>query len=147
MKRCYVWVLSGILSAAAAGEEPVPEPAARFAWIDVFIDAKQAPLAAYTFELAGAKGRMAIVGIENGEHPAFVDPPNYDAKALREGRIVLTARSSAKDAPTGRTRVATVNALVTGEAALDYQLTLVAAATPDGTPIPATISAEKGGTL
>ena len=35
-------------------------------WLDVFVDAKGQPLAAYQFELSAPRDQITIVGIENG---------------------------------------------------------------------------------
>ena len=112
----------------------------RFSAVDVFIDAGDAPLAAYQFELKVTAGDVTLVGVEGGEHPAFASPPYYDPRALAQRRIVIAAFDAGDDLPRGRTRVARVMVRVTGGRTPAYEATLVVAASGDARSIPANIS-------
>ena len=136
--------------AAAIGLAPLqPGPAeapagVRFAWVDLYVDAGDAPIAAYQLELAATAGDVTIVGIEGGDHRAFAEPPYYDPMALRDSeRVVLGAFDTGDDLPAGRTRVARVHVRLAGPAPT-YDLTLTAAATAGGTEIDAEASLIEG---
>jgi hypothetical protein len=116
----------------------------RFEPVDVYVDSGAAPLAAYQFELKATAGRVAIVGLEGGEHPAFKDAPYYDPAALMKDRVVVAAFSTGQDLPQGRTRVARLHMQVTGDEKPAYAVKLVVAASADGKEIPATVSIDKG---
>jgi hypothetical protein len=84
-------------------------PAARFYALDISIDSKDRPFAAYQLmcSVPGAK----IVGIEGGEHTAFAQPPVYDPKAMQQDRVIIAAFSTnaVSSLPRGNTRVATIH--------------------------------------
>jgi hypothetical protein len=154
MKRTIV-IFALLLGAALWAQEPAgvaPAPAtatatdaaARFAALDVFIDAGDQPLAAYQFELKVEAGNVALVGVEGGEHRAFRQPPYYDPAALSRQRIVIAAFDTGSDLPRGRTRVARLMVEVRGDVAPRYQATIQVAASPDAKPVPATISVSEG---
>ena len=106
----FVLSLAILLSAAPCrGEDGAP-----YFPIEVYVDAGEDRLAAYQLEiqLAGAE----IVGVEGGEHTAFGTPPYYDPAALRGSRIKLAALSTARDLPSGRTRIATLHIREVGPA-------------------------------
>lgn len=136
---------------AARGQQPTFAPApdsaasaVRFTTLDVFV-ASSEPLAAWQFELAERNGRMTVVGVENGDSAAFRDAPYYDLETLQRGaadRIVIAdfSLSNAASLPVGRTRVATVHLRLTGTAAPDYEVRLIAAGNSAGEPIDAAIS-------
>jgi len=116
--------------------------APRFVPVDIVLDSPE-PVAAWQFELADRNGAIKIVGIENGESPAFDRAPYYDRDATQGGAVerVVVADYTLADVtelPQGRTRIATVHVLVVDEA--NFVVTLVAAATADGRPIDASIS-------
>jgi len=83
----------------------------RFVAVDVFVDSKGKPLAAYQLEFSVTNGNAKIVGIEGGEHPAFREPPHYDPKAIQKERVIIAAFSTEPGAklPSGKTRVATIH--------------------------------------
>ena len=116
----------------------------RFAVVDVFVDAGDAPLAAYQFELRATTHNVALTGIEGGEHAAFGRPPYYDPKALLEERIVIAAFNTGADLPRGKTRVARLHVQVTGDVEPAYDAKLQVAASTDAKQIPATISVTEG---
>ena len=138
-----------ILLAALFGA-PRSQPAAHddvvsFMAVDILIDSKQEPLAAYQLEFSVKSRNAKVVGVEGGGHPAFKDAPFYDPKAMQQERVILAAFStSAKDKlPKGKTRVATIHLQVTdgGRPALDLKLDTTA--TADGNRISAAATFEE----
>ncbi len=126
--------------------EPASKPAIRFTYVDVLIDTKDQPLAAYQFELAAEKGDVKIVGIEGGEHAAFKAPPYYDPAAMSRDHVIIAAFNTGKDLPKGKTRVARVHVQITGEIKPEYVLKLEVAASSEGQPISgATATVSEGG--
>lgn len=148
MKRCAVlslMLVCGALSLAAsrvAGRDP--GRGVRFVPVEIYLDSGQASLAAYQFELEAAAGQVEIVGVENGETPAFGEAPYYDPQALANDRIIIAAFSTGDALPTGRTRVATVHLRETGPAEPEYNLKLIVAADAEGNEIPAELTLETG---
>jgi hypothetical protein len=108
--------------------------------VEVYVDAGQASLAAYQFEVTARTGNVALVGLEGGDHPAFKSAPYYDTRALLRNKVIVAAFSTAADLPRGRTRVATLMVQITGEAEPAYDAKLVTAASADGKPIAATVT-------
>jgi len=143
VKRIAHVAVSLALFGALLGAQP-PEPRVRFRAVDVYVDAGEQPLAAYQFELAAETGNVKIVGIEGGDHAAFHEPPYYDPKAIQNDRVVLAAFTTGRDVPRGRTRVARVHVMITGEAEPEYAARLEAAASPEGQRIAATATIAKG---
>ena len=142
----------GPLSKNGEGEEAV-----RFEAVDVFIDSKDRPLAAWQIELTAKPDRtdtgradtgvrpyndVKIVGVEGGEHAAFKEPPYYDPAALNRNRVILAAFSTGQTLPTGRTRVARVHVQASGTP--HYEVKLIVAASADGKEIQATVAAGQG---
>ena len=123
---------------------PARPDAVRFTTVDVFIDAHERPLAAWQFELSAKSGKIEIVGVEGGEHPAFKEAPYYDPAALMKGRIIIAAFNTGSDLPRSRTRVATVHLQVTGDVRPEYLASLAVAGSPEGNPIPADITIAEG---
>jgi hypothetical protein len=120
------------------------QPKVRFVTLPVYIDSGNKALAAYQFELKTKAGQVKIVGLENGAHPAFAEPPYYDTAALTHDRIIVAAFNTGSNLPSGRTRIVTIQLQVIGDAEPQYQLDLTVAADSDGNKIPAEISFEKG---
>ena len=121
-------------------------PARSFQPLEIYLDSGDQPLAAYQFELTAVVGEVAIVGVESGAHPAFSSkPPYYDPAALQKGRIIIADFNISRDLPTGKTRVATVHLMITGDTIPEYNLKLTVAADADGNEIPAQISYVQGG--
>src|SRR4051812_49287196 len=91
----------------AHSDEFAPQATSSFGALDIFIDSKDAPLAAYQFEF-WADGDVKLVGLEGGEHVAFKEPPHYDPRALTlpEPRVIVAAFNTGNDLPKGKTRVA-----------------------------------------
>ena len=144
MRRLTAIVLVALLAACVWPQAPAQDNGrVRFRAVDVIIDTGDAPLAAYQFELAAETGTIAIVGVEGGEHPAFAEPPYYDAAALQKNHIIIAAFSTQTDLPAGKVRVARVHVQVTGDTEPEYVVVLRVAASPDGTHIPATATASE----
>ena len=102
--------------------------------------------AAYQIDVRVIAGDVRIVGIEGGEHAAFVEPPYYDPAAMRGERVIVGAFSTvAADAlPAGRTRVVTLHVEITGETEPVFEAFVEAAATVEGRPIEINVSVERG---
>ncbi|MCY3811991.1 MAG: hypothetical protein OXH15_09365 [Gammaproteobacteria bacterium] len=142
MKRLGCILAIALAALADAAEQADAPHAPRFVPVDIVLDSPE-PVAAWQFELTDRNGAIKIVGIENGESPAFDRAPYYDRDATQGGaveRVVVADYTLADEAelPQGRTRIATVHVLVADEA--NFVVTLVAAATADGRPIDASIS-------
>jgi len=105
-----------------------------FRTVDVFIDSKGAPLAAFQLEWRVASGQAKIVGIEGGEHPAFKEPPFYDPKAMQHERAILAGFRVAESAklPKGRVRIATIHLQVTDGKPCQYSIQRAAAVDHNG---------------
>ena len=136
--RCALVIIVALaLNARAA-------PAVRFVPVDVWFDTGEQSLAAYQIEVRYDATRVDIVGLEGGEHPAFTKAPYYDPRVLKRDRAVLAAFTTGKDLPTGRTRVARVHVMITGDVEPAYKANLRVAASPDGTEIHATVTLAEG---
>ncbi len=132
---------------AGASGRTSKEPAqgrVRFAPVHVYLDSGDKPLAAYQFELRARTGRIKIVGVEGGEHPAFKEAPYYDPAALMNDRIIIAAFNTGSDLPHGRTRIATIHLQILGDAEPQYKLKLIVAADKEGERIPAELSLQTG---
>lgn len=119
------------------------QAAVRFASLDVIIDSPE-PLGAWQFELSDDNGSMLIVGVENGDSPAFGDPPYFDLAAVRAGsaeRIVVADFNAlpGADLPDGATRIATIHVRYDAQIDPDYRLRLMAAGNAAGEPVDAAI--------
>lgn len=143
-RRCLKLLLCFALWAAALpGWSYAEDTKVRFAALDVHLESAE-PVAAWQFELSEAAGRMRVVGVENGDIPAFARAPYYDRKAVNDGRadrIIVadfTLRSG-NELPVGRFRIATVHVRLTGDSEPEYVLRLVTAGNAEGEPVPATV--------
>jgi hypothetical protein len=123
---------------------PAGELKTRFAPVHVYLDSGNRPLAAYQFELKAAAGRIKIVGVEGGEHPAFREAPYYDPAALMNERIIIAAFNTGTDLPQGRTRIATLHLQIIGDAEPEYDLKLTTAGGAEGHEISAQLDLERG---
>jgi hypothetical protein len=139
------------VSAVQAGTTTIARPgdaaadAVRFEAIDVFVDSRDQPLAAWQLELSCTDGGVLISGIEGGEHPAFREPPYYDPRAVNNNRVILGAFSTQDSLPTGRSRVARVHVQVTGPGDRIWQTQLTTAADHDGRTIDAEMTIAAAG--
>jgi hypothetical protein len=118
----------------------------RFVAVEVWVDSEGSALAAYQVELS-ARQPMRVVGVENGEHPAFAGDPYFDREAVDHGRadrLILAAFSlkHPDQLPREATRVATVMTHVEAVAGADpgFDIQLEAAAGVDAQPIDANVS-------
>jgi len=121
------------------------ETVVRFGAVDIYVDSKDKPLAAYQLEFSAPGSDLKITGIEGGEPAAFSHPPYYDPKAMQQERVVIAAFSTnTVDAlPFGKTRVATIHFQFRGQALPAFQLKLKAAADSRGNKIGADASAQE----
>lgn len=142
MKRLTI-LLVLLIAASAANAQADHQPATRFAVADVYIET-QSPLAAYQVDVTAEGNGVKLVGIEGGEHPAFVEPPYYDPSALQRQRVILAAFSTSADLPTTRTRVARLHLQVEPDANLQLQAKSIVIANPEGQPIAAKVAVVEG---
>src|SRR5439155_11456606 len=128
-----LFLLAALLGTLLA-QPAVTDQTVRFQALDIFIDSKETPLAAYQLEFSVKSGDAKVVGVEGGEHPAFKDAPFYDPKAIQLERVIIAAfnTTSGDKLPKGRTRVATIHLQVTGERNPYYAVKLETAATLEG---------------
>lgn len=132
--------------AALCAQQPAREEGpSRFSAVDIYIDSKSAPLAAYQIEFSATNGVAKIVGIEGGDSGAFHEPPFYDAKAIQHERVIIAAfnTAAADKLPAGKTRIATIHLQIIGDESPQYELKLQVAANPDGNRISADASFEE----
>lgn len=156
---CFVLSSGHAVSSSESDVSSAPEDAApienaaalsRFEAVHVYIDPMGEPMAAYQFELSAENAQLTVVGLENGGHPAFAEPPYFDRGAVEAGkadRLIVAAFSLLPDSelPRKRTRVATVMVRVKMDGDGDspnqqpepvrYLLALKAASNAAGTPI------------
>lgn len=130
MKRlaaAFTVIVLAVLSALAGMQSPTTkdqqprdgrnaDKLIQFRAVDIFIDSKDQPLAAYQLEFKASKGEVKIVGIEGGEHERFRNPPYYDPQAMQQERVIIAAFNTAPAPalPTGRTRIATIHVQLVG---------------------------------
>lgn len=118
-----------------------PSTPSRFTYIDIMIDPKGQPLAAWQLEFSAEVGQISLVGVEAGDHPAYAaKPPYYDPAALAGHRIILGDFSLADTLPKTKTRVARLMLEIRGDTKPKYVTKLIAAANPDGKTIPVDLS-------
>ena len=141
----HLIVLFGLAAALFAGQPAGEEGRGRFRAVDIYLDSKSAPLAAYQLEFAATNGAVKIVGIEGGEHRAFREAPFYDPKAIQLERVIIAAFSTepAAKLPTGKTKVATIHIQITGLQEPAFELKLQAAADSQGNKISVEASFEE----
>lgn len=132
---------------AVAGSLPfvrgqsAPLPASpKFVTVDIEIDPKGQPLAAYQLEFASETKGVTLVGITAGQHPAYAKtPPYYDPAALQHDRVILAAFTTDSTLPNKPTVVATLNLMLEGDVAgaanPHYAVKLEIAADAEGKPI------------
>jgi len=132
-------------SCAAFAESAATNATACFRAVDIFVDSKDKPLAAYQLEFTATNGNARIVGIEGGGHPALAQPPFYDPKAMQHERVIIATFSmeAAEKLPTGRIRVATIHIQTRGATELALETRLQTAAGADGRKIAAEASSEE----
>ncbi len=138
MKRFLFLLLPLLCIAAAPGDRA---PASRFTYVDVMIDPKGQPLAAWQLEFTAEVGQISLVGVEAGDGPAYAKrPPYYDPAALAGNRIILGDYSLDLNLPKTKTRVARLMLEIRGDTKPQYVTKLIAAANADGKTIPVELS-------
>jgi hypothetical protein len=136
MRRLVVLLVIPLLCLGAAAPS-----ASRFTAVDVMIDPKGQPLAAWQLEFAAETGDISLVGVEAGEHPAYAKrPPYYDPAALAGKRIIVGDYSVDPDLPKTKTRVVRLMLEIKGDAKPQYVTKIMAAANADGKSIPVDVS-------
>lgn len=130
-----------LLALGGSAQQPTTNDV-RFLAVDIYVDSKDKPLAAYQLEFSVTNGNAKIVGIEGGEHPAFREAPYYDPKAIQEERVIIAAFSTerADNLPLGRTRLATVHLQLRGIMMSQFSVNLQAAANEVGAPLQLEVS-------
>lgn len=133
MKTLTLCLFLALAASLGAQQAALEEGRGRFRALDIYLDSKGTPLAAFQLEVSITNRAARIVGVEGGEHAAFREPPFYDPQAIRNERVILAAFSTNSPAllPTGRTRVATVHLQWFGPDPPRYDLKLEAAADGD----------------
>ena len=128
----------------AERDDPDPKRAntkSRFTHVDLYIDPKGQPLAAWQIEFAAETGDISLVGVEAGEHAAFASkPPYYDPAALAGKRIILADFTLDAAIPHQKTRVARLMLEIKGDAKPQFAYKLITAANSVGKKIPAELS-------
>src|SRR6266852_2690507 len=110
--RTALMFLICVLAAPLFAQQPADEEGrGSFRVVDIYVDSKGAPLAAYQLRFSMTNMNVKIVGIEGGEHPAFRGPPVYDPKAIQHERVIIAAFNTgpSDELPKGKTRVATIH--------------------------------------
>lgn len=163
MKRTLLVITLGLLAAATmaiAVAQPAGDPAvvadaphaaagrSAFGYVDLFVDAGDAPLAAYQIDFHSTTGGLRIVGVEGGEHELYRDAPYYDPRAMQGDRVIIAAYAAGprEALPVGPVRVARVHVMYSSDADATLHATLDAAANFEGDAIDATIAWRKGQT-
>jgi hypothetical protein len=141
MKAIVMMLLGAVLLGAAPMSE---EAAVRFATVDVMIDTKGKPLAAYQVEFVADGSRVKLVGIEGGDHAAFKTPPYYDPAALSKNRVIVAAFNTVADLPKSSFRAARLHVQITGNEKPKWEAKLIVAAAADGSAIPADVTLQEG---
>jgi len=142
MRNLFVALV--LLSFSISGQSHADEHDLHFTAVDVYLDSAE-PVAAWQFELGDRAGVMKVVGVEQGDSPAYARAPYYDREAVRLGkadRIIVADYSLADVAelPSGRVRLATVHLMLNSDDDADLDLLLVTATTYDGVVTNARIS-------
>lgn len=105
----------------------------RFTYVDIMLDSKGQPLAAWQVEVAAEMGEVSLVGVETGEHPAYAKrPAYYDPAALKGRRIIVGDFSLDANLPKGKTRVCRLMLEIKGAAKPVYAAKVMAAADNEG---------------
>lgn len=113
----------------------------RFTYVDIIIDPKGQPLAAWQFEFTAEVGQISLVGVEGGDAAAYAKrPPYYDPAALAGNRIIVGDYSLDAGVPKTRTHVARLMLEIRGDAKPQYVTKVMAAANADGKTIPVEVT-------
>ena len=130
LSAIVLWLAAGLFAQPAALEEG----RSGFRAVDIYVDSKSTPLAAYQIEFSCTNGVAKVVGVEGGEHSAFSEAPFYDPKAMQHERVIIAAFSilTADKLPIGKTRVATIHFQIAGDAEAQFELKLQTAGDAQG---------------
>ena len=149
MKRAAVAILMLLLASfgRAQHRQPVSTPAStspfasdvRFQSVDVTIDPKGQPLAAYQLQFVADAARVKLVGVEGGGHAAFREPPYYDPAALSRHRVILAAFSTSVDLPKTATRITRLHVQISGDGQPEWSAKLIVASSATSDSIPADV--------
>lgn len=139
----FALLIVGLLCAALENSAAQQEGQLRFFAIDLVVDSGEEPLAAWQVDLTDRLGIAKLTGVEGGEFTGFQAAPTYDPRALQGAHVKLAAFHLLPGGPRGATRVARLHFVVEGPGEPDFQVTLTAAASPDGTSIQPLISIEQ----
>ena len=143
MKHLLLIIVCGLVGAAAPTE--VTEPPAhatpatqsvRFATVEVRIDPKDHPLAAYQLEITADSPHVKLAGVEGGAHAAFREPPYYDPAALSRNRIILAAFNTGSDLPKSAFVAARLHVQISGDVKPKWDVKLTVASASDGSAVP-----------
>lgn len=116
----------------------------RFMAVDIEIDPKGKPLAAWQIEFAAETGQVTLVGVENGDHPAYAArPPYYDPAALAGNRILLADYTLNPNPPKQKFRAARLMLEIKGDVEPQFVAKLIAAADDQTKAIDAQVTAKK----
>lgn len=146
MKRLATAILV-LLLASFGGAQPAATTTSsglRFQGVDVTIDPKGQPLAAYQVEFVADASRVKLVGVEGGDHAAYREPPYYDPAALNRNRVIVAAFSTSADLPKAATRVARLHVQVSGDGQPQWTAKLIVASSDKSDSIPADVSLAEG---
>jgi len=144
--RLLLAIFVALICGRASAQQTITNDfAVRFRAVDIYVDSKDKPLAAYQIEFSVTNGNAKIVGIEGSDHRAFSAPPFYDAKAIQNERVIIAAFSTnaVSNLPKGKTRIATIHIQTSLAEEPELELKLQAAADSNGNKIPAEASAEE----
>ena len=108
--------------------------------VDIYIDTGEKPLAAWQLEVHYNDTDITITGVEGGDHP-FGEPAYYDHLGMTQGRIVLAAFTTDRNAPSGRLRVARLHFMEEADGEGGISIRLILTAGPEGVPYEAEVNA------
>ena len=135
--RRFVYLIAACLIAAQgplSSGAAEPNSGVEFRTVEIYLDPKGKPLAAYQLDWTITSHDAKIVGIEGGEDAAFQEPPYYDPQAIQHERVVVAAFkvASERNLPKHRTRVATIHLQTKAGASCRYKFEKAEAATSNG---------------
>ena len=142
--KCLALILAFALLGATSPSESTEMPSivrpssqsVRFATVDIRLDPKAHPLAAYQLEVIADSPNVKLAGVEGGEHAAFREPPYYDPAALNQNRIILAAFNTGSELPSKDSRIARLHVQISGDANPKWNVKLTVAAASDGSAVP-----------
>lgn len=135
MRKLLALLLLSLLTFAQA-------PTREFAVFDIYLDSGAEPLAAYQINVSDERAAVKILSVEGGEHPAFAEPPKFDAKAIQRDIIKIAAFSlnGRAQLPSGRTRIASLHVEIGPGLTPEWIASVQAAADPGGSKISAQVT-------